>query len=194
MLRIALPFTALVLTGFLTACSSEEAAVPATATDASSAAAAPALGTDDDPILAETIGCDTVAAAVAPYIEGLVPLDTNEADQYGSYCNWETDTDSGTIAEIRSVEVIIEPGNGEVPTAQTLSAGGLTVIPDQELDSAGGIAYTLGATTAVAAVAATTVELPTAKVSITGGQWADAPDLDGPAAVGVAKQLLNIPG
>ena len=84
------------------------------------------------------------------------------------------------------------PGTGTVYSADQMGGSGLTVISDADIESAGGIAYTLEQEIAVAAVSVTTVSLPEVSVTVTGGRWADRPALDGPAAVAVAKELIGI--
>lgn len=172
------------------ACGSSDDSDPVPPSAASDAGASNGSGTD---VLAGFSSCADVAPAVAQYIEGLQEAESNSVDEYGAYCNWETPDDATNLSEIRGVEVIVEPGSGEVPRVQDLEAGKLVVLPDADLEEIGGVAYTLPMTTAVAGVVATTVETPDVRVSITGGQWNDAPSLDAPAAVAAAKQLIGVP-
>ena len=73
---------------------------------------------------------------------------------------------------------ILEPGTGTVYSAEQMGGSGLTVISDADIESAGGIAYTLEQEIAVAAVSVTTVSLPEVSVTVTGGRWADRPALE----------------
>ncbi|WP_430332894.1 hypothetical protein [Rhodococcus sp. ACT016] len=134
--------------------------------------------------LARFASCSDVAPAVAPYIAGLQESPSNAVDEYGVLCNWEIPYGVTDLSEIRVVEVLIEPGTGEVSAVRDVEAGQLVVLPDAELEKAGGVAYTLPVATTVAGVIVTTVETPDVKVTITGGQWDDMPSLDGPAAGG----------
>ncbi|NKZ67089.1 hypothetical protein GTG23_22970 [Rhodococcus hoagii] len=185
----------LVLAAALSACGSDDAetASPATTEAAVGTVAggdgARVSGAD---VLARFSGCGDVAPVVAPYIAGLQEDPSNAADEYGVICNWETPEGATSLSEIRSVEVLIEPGTGEVPAKGDLEAGKLSVLPDPAIEKAGGVAYTLPMTTAVAGVIVTTVETPEVKVTITGGQWDDMPSLDAPAAVSAAKQLIGL--
>jgi len=188
----------LVLAAALSACGSDDAetASPGT-TEAAVGTVAGGEGAGDGgdvgaDVLARFSSCGDVAPAVAQYIAGLQESPSNAADEYGVICNWETPDGATSLSEIRSVEVMIEPGTGEVPAVSDLEAGKLSVLPDAAIEKAGGVAYTLPMTTAVAGVIVTLVETPEVKVTITGGQWDDMPSLDAPAAVSAAKQLIGI--
>ncbi|MBS9372366.1 hypothetical protein [Rhodococcus sp. B50] len=147
------------------------------------------LGSD---ILARFGSCDDVAPAVAPYIEGLTLRSSSGVDEYSVYCSWETSDSATSLDEIRSVEIVLAPGSGTVPSASDLETGGLELIPDADIEAAGGIAYTMGEAVSVAAVSVTQIQLPEVEVSITGGQWGDYPSLDAPTSVTVAKELLDL--
>lgn len=185
----------------LGACSSGDDASSDTASDADSAASdttifdadtggePTGLGSD---ILARFDSCDDVAPAVAPYIEGLSLRSSSGVDEYSVYCAWETPDSATNLDEIRSVEIVLAPGSGNVPAASDLETGGLELLPDADIEAAGGIAYTMGEAVSVAAVSVTQIQLPDVEVSITGGQWGDYPSLDAPTSVTVAKELLDL--
>ncbi|RDI24022.1 hypothetical protein DEU38_11199 [Rhodococcus sp. AG1013] len=183
----------LLLAAAVSACGSDDAdpAAPEVVPDEVAVADEGAASAAGAEVLARFTSCDDVSPAVAQYIAGLQESSSNAVDEYGAICNWETPDGATSLSEIRGVEVLIEPGTGEVPTVQDLEAGQLVVLPDAELAKAGGVAYTLPVTTAVAGVIVTTVATPDVKVTITGGQWDDMPSLDGPAAVSAAKQLIG---
>ncbi|RVW08340.1 hypothetical protein EGT67_17225 [Prescottella agglutinans] len=184
----------LLLAAAVTACgSSDDADAPApdVTADAVAVADEDAASASGAEVLARFSSCDDVAPAVAQYIAGLQEGESNAVDEYGVICNWDTPDGATDLSEVRGVEVLIEPGTGEVPTVQDLEAGKLVVLPDADLERIGGVAYTLPVTTAVAGVIVTRVETPDVSVSITGGQWADMPSLDGPAAVSAAKVLIG---
>ncbi|WFR71748.1 hypothetical protein P9209_23805 [Prescottella defluvii] len=195
MIRNARFLPVLLLAAALSACGSDDgdtAAQDVTAaevTDGQGAVGESASRTD---VFARFSSCEDVAPAVAKYIAGLQESPSNAVDEYGAICNWETPDGATSLSEIRGVEVLIEPGTGEVPAVSDLEAGKLAVLPDAALEKAGGVAYTLPVSTAVAGVIVTRVETPDVTVSITGGQWNDMPSLDGPAAVSAAKQLIGI--
>ncbi|MFC9516420.1 hypothetical protein ACFTSD_11880 [Nocardiaceae bacterium NPDC056970] len=185
----------LVLAAALSACGSDDAETASSEVAVGTVAGgevADAASTSGADVLARFSSCGDVAPAVAQYIAGLQESPSNAADEYGVICNWETPESATSLSEIRSVEVLIEPGTGEVPAVSDLEAGKLSVLPDAAIEKAGGVAYTLPMTTAVAGVIVTTVETPEVKVTITGGQWDDMPSLDAPAAVSAAKQLIGI--
>lgn len=186
----------------LPACSSEDSSSDAASPDSASSDSASSdsassdsgsefiPGTLDEDILARFSSCADIEPYVADYIDGLQAGAVSEAGENGAYCQWEspaTDLDA-----IRTVGVILEPGTGTVYSAEQMGGSGLTVISDADIESAGGIAYTLEQEIAVAAVSVTTVSLPEVSVTVTGGRWADRPALDGPAAVAVAKELIGI--
>ncbi|NKR97072.1 hypothetical protein [Prescottella equi] len=185
----------LVLAAALSACGSDDAetASPATTEAAvSTVAGGDGVRASGADVLARFSSCADVAPVVAQYIAGLQEEPSNAADEYGVICNWETPDGATSLSEIRSVEVLIEPGTGEVPAVGDLEAGKLSVLPDTAIEKVGGVAYTLPMTTAVAGVIVTTVETPEVKVTITGGQWDNMPSLDAPAAVSAAKQLIGL--
>ncbi|MBM4631607.1 hypothetical protein GS482_16070 [Rhodococcus hoagii] len=185
----------LVLAAALSACGSDDAETASSEATFGTVAGGDGGGAGGDmgaDVLARFSSCGDVAPAVAQYIAGLQESPSNAADEYGVICNWETPEGATSLSEIRSVEVLIEPGTGEVPAVSDLEAGKLSVLPDASIEKAGGVAYTLPMTTAVAGVIVTTVETPDVKVTITGGQWDDMPSLDGPAAAAAAKQLIGI--
>ncbi|BDC71904.1 hypothetical protein [Prescottella equi] len=185
----------LVLAAALSACGSDDAETAASEATFGTVAGDAVAGDGADmgaDVLARFSSCGDVAPTVAQYIAGLEESPSNAADEYGVICNWETPEGATSLSEIRSVEVLIEPGTGEVPAVSDLEAGKLSVLPDAAIEKAGGVAYTLPMTTAVAGVIVTTVETPAVKVTITGGQWDDMPSLDAPAAVAAAKQLIGV--
>ncbi|MCR8692335.1 hypothetical protein NWP13_07320 [Rhodococcus pyridinivorans] len=186
----------------LGACSSGDDASSDTASDADSAASDTTTTFDADTvgeptglgsdILARFDSCDDVAPAVAPYIEGLSLRSSSGVDEYSVYCAWETPDTATNLDEIRSVEIVLAPGSGNVASASDLETGGLELLPDPDIEAAGGIAYTMGEAVSVAAVSVTQIQLPDVEVSITGGQWGDYPSLDAPTSVTVAKELLDL--
>lgn len=138
--------------------------------------------------------CDQVAGVVAPYIEGLAPLDSNVVDEWGISCSWEAAEDETDFANNRSVEVgmtALEPGEIKPDPEFVLKMDGSALVEDSWIESSGGIAYSLGMTTAVAGVISTTVWLPGVQAQITGGQWDGMPTLDGSASVEVVKSLVK---
>ncbi len=177
----------------LSACSAQDPEPPGEDTSVGGEAMSVDGGPDVSDVFDRIGSCDTVATHVAPYIEGLVPLETNAVDEYGAYCQWEAPEGIADLGDLASVEVSIVPSEtSEVEDPDIIEQAGLTLIPDDALDAAGGIAYGLDGETAVAAVTVTSVRVPGINIDITGGQWGDRPALDGPAAVGVAKGILGI--
>lgn len=148
--------------------------------------------TSESAPVASEVSCDDVAVAVADYIDGLVPRDDNESDDYGALCGWEAPEGTTDLAAIRSVEVLVSFESSDGLSADDLTAAGLTPLPDAAIDAAGGIAYTTSVDATAAAVIVTTVAMPEVEVVVTGGQWAGYPALDGPAAIGVARSILGL--
>lgn len=198
--RYAVASAALAGALLLGACSSDDSVSESPVSDSSTSGSTATVDADalagasalDGDLLNRFSSCDDVAPAVAPYIEGLILQPSSTVDEFGVLCLWETPDSATSLAEIRSVEIVVAPSAGPVPTASDLGAGGLVPVPDAAVEEAGGIAYTLDEAIAVAAVSVTHVQLPDVEVSISGGRWGDAPALDAPAAVAVAKQLLGL--
>ncbi|MFD3811213.1 hypothetical protein [Rhodococcus sp. NPDC058639] len=82
----------------------------------------------------------------------------------------------------RGAEILIEPGNGVVATASAATTG-LVMISDEQIESLGGLAYSMSASTAGTSFSATKVELPQVSVSITVGGNGAQPTPSGPADV-----------
>lgn len=142
--------------------------------------------------LAAITSCDQVAAAVEPYIQNLTLHQDSIVDEWGVYCNWEAPEGNTDFANIRNVEVLLEPDPLDKPDLDALSEFiELQPIENGWVSGQGGVAYSVGTETAVAAVINTTVWLPDVEASITGGRWGDYPALDGPAAVEVVEALLD---
>lgn len=144
--------------------------------------------------IAHITSCDQVAAAVAPYIEGLAPLETNVVDEWGISCSWEAAEDETDFANNRSVEVgmmALEPDSEKPDPAFVEAMDGGSLVEDGWVESAGGVAYTLDMATAVVGVSVTTVWLPGIEAHVTGGKWEGMPALDGPAALEVVKSLVT---
>ncbi|MFD6897841.1 hypothetical protein ACFWB0_25310 [Rhodococcus sp. NPDC060086] len=182
----------------LGACSSDDASSSSDSDSASQTADASfsdgdvSVETLDADLLAKFTSCDDVAPAVEQYIEGLDADPNNGSSDYGVYCTWTTPEAATSLDDIRTVEVMIETGNGAVSDPAVLGTAGLDVLSDSAVEAEGGVAYTMNMGTDVAGITVTTVEFPDVRVSVTGGQWAEFPSLDGPAAVGVATELLGL--
>lgn len=138
--------------------------------------------------------CDQVEAVVAPYIEGLAPMASNGVDEWSVYCGWETAEGETDWANVRSVDITLTPlGTDESApdTSWVETMDGAEVLTDAWLDTHGGVATSVTIGTAVTGVASTTVWVPGVEVMISGGTWADYPDLDGPASIEIAKALVK---
>lgn len=138
--------------------------------------------------------CDQVEQAVALYIEGLVPAESNVVDEWGASCLWETPESQTDLSQIRAVEVQLAPVEADAeapdPSMVAQTEGG-SVIENDWVAANDGVAFSLTLGTAVAGATSTTVWVPGVEAVIAGGQWADAPALDGPAAVDVVQSLLS---
>ncbi|WP_458133439.1 hypothetical protein [Microbacterium arborescens] len=190
---LVLVFAAAALTAGCTPAAEGTGAGTDGSTPAANAPSAPSAAPEDEGTRAfASPDCTAVEAVVAPYIDGLVAREDNGSDEYGTLCGWEAPEGTIDLDDIRSVEVSISPDPAPPLSAAELETIGFTPIPDADVEAAGGIAYTAGTTVAVAGVIVTTVALPDVEVIVTGGQWADRPALDGPAAVDVAARLLGL--
>lgn len=150
-------------------------------------------GNDGGGALARIANCDVVEAAVAPYIQSLVPMEGNVVDEWGVSCRWEMAEGETDWDNNRSVGVGIAAEPTEKPDVALLAdaSDSLTALDDAWVAQQGGVAYTLTMETSVAAAIVTTVWLPYAEVTVSGGKWGDHPPLDGPAAVQVVSSLLG---
>lgn len=203
--RVPTALTTVLLAAALVGCSgggeqtaTPEPAVSATEPAAAEPAADEAPAADDasagEP-LAHLSGCEDVEALVAPFVEGIELTPDSTVDEWGVSCSWETPQDATELAEIRSVSVSAvtqEPGAvaPDVAAMRELMEE-MTELEDPWLTERGGVAYSMTMDTAVAAVVVTTVWLPEVEVTVSGGQWAQHPALDGRASLEVTKQLLG---
>ena len=181
----------------LTACSSPETPAPATGSDSSPTSpaeetpAAPAT-----PPAEATFGwdhitsCEQVSAPIAAYTDGLT-LVIDEIDEYGVTCKWE-DPDPTVWEDLRSVSVNFAE-NWEVLTPDQLAmTESLTAHPDAQLESLGGIAFSMDMQTSLTGVSSTMVSVPGVDVNVSASEFATLPPLRDAAAIAVAKQLLGI--
>lgn len=134
--------------------------------------------------------CEAIGATVTPYVAGLVSTPSDRFDPSRVYCTWGS-PGSSDAGGSRGVEILIEPGNGVVATASAATTG-LEMIPDEQIESLGGLAYSMSVSTAGTAFSATKVELPQVSVSITVGGSGAQSTPSGPAAVEITKKLLGL--
>lgn len=143
--------------------------------------------------LARFAGCQDIAPYLAGHLEGLVEAEGNTVDEWGVQCGWEPPPGNTDIGQVRTVGVSALLGEQTVLTPDELaSVGTLEYLPDPVIEAAGGIVSTMTTGSAVSGVILTTVTLPEVEVVVGGGRWADFPALDGPAAVDLAKSLLDL--
>jgi hypothetical protein len=133
--------------------------------------------------------CEAIGSTVTPYVAGLVSTPSDRFDPSRVYCTWGS-PGSSDAGGSRGVEILIEPGNGVVATASAATTG-LEMIPDEQIESLGGLAYSMSVSTAGTAFSATKVELPQVSVSITVGGSGAQSTPSGPAAVEITKKLLG---
>lgn len=137
--------------------------------------------------------CDQVAALTQGLTDELVLTEDSGIDEYGVWCSWD-DPEPEDFASIRSVEIIGEPYDqtGAILTPSELAPTNLEHIPDGAIESAGGIAYTASAQTAVATVLNVSVTVPDARISVGGGGWGPDPHISRDLAVTIAKAMLRL--
>ncbi|WP_166867534.1 hypothetical protein [Salinibacterium sp. ZJ70] len=147
------------------------------------------------PTITVADSCDTIAGAVAPYIEGLVAEESNAEpfNEWGGACNWREPDTATDLSEIRSVEVVVSLQTGE--TAESLAelaeSGYFELVDAPGAARVGGIAHAISID-AVAQVVVTSVMIPDVTVVVSGGRWESVPSLDAEAAVPVAERLLGL--
>ncbi|MEE2033002.1 hypothetical protein [Rhodococcus chondri] len=188
---VAAALPALACTMLLGSCASDNT-VPVVRAERAAASPVAAGAADRLGVLARFTSCEDVAPAIAVYLHGLVPGPANKAGPDRVNCTWEVPAGAAGGTATSSVEVVLEPGTGTVPSPSLAAGPGLVSIPDTAIEAAQGIAYSMSLMTAGTSVIATQIELPDVSVSITGGGRDGQPPLDGPAAVAAAKRLLGL--
>lgn len=142
--------------------------------------------------------CDTIGAAIAPFVSGLAAQSDDDGSDGGADCDWEAPPGVTDPAAVRSIGVTVEEGAQTPLTPAEVQQAGMRVISDAAVQAKGGIAYTTdtaGSTdtgTGADDVIITTITLPNVEVVVSGGRWPGYPALDGPAAATVANRILGL--
>ncbi|MBC9943537.1 hypothetical protein ICL81_03210 [Leucobacter sp. cx-328] len=149
-------------------------------------------GANDGTFSIEKItSCDQVAEAVAPYIEGLVPLEGSNVSSTSVYCSWGSGEAGTDLSDIRGVDVTLTPTPEQPDFSMLLDMKGTEALADPWVAEQGGTAFAHTVDIGLVVTIGTTVWVPGVEVSIAGGKWDGVPSLDGPAGIEVAKALLT---
>ncbi|MHA3683648.1 hypothetical protein ACXR2W_05280 [Leucobacter sp. HY1908] len=193
---------ALALSGLLLAgCASQapaKAPAPEPDTNPSASAETDAKPTESTPSegqfsIEHITSCDQIEAVVAPFIEGLVPLDDNVVDEWGVSCGWDMAEDETNVANGRSVSVgmaTVEQGTPKPDPSMVLEMEGASLVEDPWLADNGGIGYSLQTAVAIAGASTTTIWVPGVETSITASAVGDMSTIDGPAGLKIVQALL----
>lgn len=145
----------------------------------------------DEISLSKITSCDDIKPFVETWTEGFEPYEWNNVSEDVIQCGWNTPPEEVTPDNARSVEVNLTR-LGERPDYSPLAGmSGYEAISDDWVAANDGQAYTMTVDIGLSAVIATTVWVPGVEVTVSGGRWANLPELDGAAALGVAKQILG---
>ena len=166
---------------------------PADTSDAAQQAKQPATGPAagrGEFSFAHLNSCDDVQKYVDTWTATLQPYDWNSASETDISCGWDTPPEEVTPENARSIEVRLMQSSERPDLSMLEDMPGFAWIEDDWLAEHDGLAFSMTVDIGLSAVIGTTVWVPGAEVTVSGGRWADLPELDGPAGLQVAKQLL----
>ena len=162
---------------------------PAPAEDTSKAPAEQ-TSADGDFSFAHIKSCDDVEPFVATWVEGLNPYDWNSVSETDIHCGWDTPPEDVTPDNARSVEVRFAAISERPDYSPLEGMAGFERVSDEWVTANNGDAFTMTVDIGISAVIGTTIWVPGVEVAVSGGRWANLPELDGPAGLEIAKQIL----
>lgn len=136
--------------------------------------------------------CEQLEPFLAPWADGLTAYDWNTISTQEIHCGWDNSADNVTPEDARTVEVnlVRQP---ELPDYSLLEKmNGYEGIEDDWVSENGGKAFTITIDIGISAAIGTTIWVPGVEITVSGGRWANLPELDGPAGIGVAKNILTL--
>lgn len=141
-------------------------------------------------VLSRYPSCEAIGGLLDSAIDGL-DLVVDEVGSEAVSCSWS----SSAGEEASAVSVAIDPNLGadDVPTQEAIAVIGLEYVPDAAVESVGGRVVVMKNSADLISVN-TAVHVPGVYVSVTPVTLGKEPALAGPAAIDVAKQLLDIRG
>lgn len=162
--------------------------------DAPSVSEQPSANTNDSNgefSFAHITSCEDVKPFVATWTEGFVPYEWNNVSEDVIQCGWNTPAEEITPENARSIEVNFTKVSERPDYSVLESMDSYQAISDDWVSKHDGQAYTMTVDIGLSAVIGTTVWVPGVEVTVSGGRWANLPELDGTAALEVAKQVLG---
>lgn len=139
---------------------------------------------------AHIASCDDVKPFVATWTEGFVPYEWNSVSDSAIQCGWNSPPEETNLDNIRSVEVNLTQLDERPDYSPLEGLGGFASISDDWVDAQEGLAYAMTVDIGLSAVIGTTVWVPGVEATVSGGRWANLPELGAPAALEVVKALL----
>lgn len=127
---------------------------------------------------------------MATWVEGLNPYDWNSVSETDIHCGWETPPEDVTPDNARSVEVRFAAISEQPDYSPLEGMAGFERVSDEWVTVNNGDAFTMTVDIGISAVIGTTIWVPGVEVTVSGGRWAGLPELDGPAGLEIAKQIL----
>ncbi len=159
-------------------------------TEDTSKAPAEQTSADGDFSFAHIKSCDDVEPFVATWVEGLNPYDWNSVSETDIHCGWDTPPEDVTPDNARSVEVRFAAISERPDYSPLEGMAGFERVSDEWVTANNGDAFTMTVDIGISAVIGTTIWVPGVEVTVSGGRWANLPELDGPAGLEIAKQIL----
>jgi len=147
-------------------------------------------GSDGEFSFSNIKSCDEMEPFLNVWIDGLTPYDWNTVSSTEIHCGW--DTSAGNVApdEARSIEVNLVQ-QSELPDYSLLEKmKGYERLDDAWVAENGGVAFAMTIDIGISAAIGTTIWVPGVEVTVSGGRWANLPELDGPAGLEIAKNIL----
>ncbi len=172
----------------LTGCSATDAKETSVAEEQTSANQD---NSSDEFSFADIKSCDDIKPFVETWTEGFVPYDWNNVSEDAVQCGWNTPPEEVTPENARSIEVNLSKVTERPDYSPLENMGGYEAISDDWVKENGGQAYSMTVDIGLSAVIGTTIWVPGVEVTVSGGRWENLPELDGAAALEVAKMILG---
>lgn len=134
--------------------------------------------------------CADVEPFLTAWIADLEPYDWNSASDAEVVCGWSNPPEEVTPETARSVEVKLSQVSERPDFSMLESMQGFAWVDDAWVSENDGAAFTMTVDLDISAVIGSTIWVPGVEVTVSGGRWANLPELDGAASLEIAKQIL----
>lgn len=134
--------------------------------------------------------CDDIEPFVGTWIDGLEQYEWNTASDTEVVCGWSNPPETVTPETARSVEVKLSQISERPDFSPLESMQGFEWVSDEWVTKNDGEAFTMTVDIDISAVIGTTIWVPGVEVTVSGGRWANLPELDGAASLKIAKEIL----